>query len=197
MVATYSSSRGTGARLIVSVLTRKGGGAGCCDSALRHPAPRETPKASSSAITNKRTGLSKFSILKGCWRPQNVSRFFCPGPHQPIRKCRHKSGLKVAPALLPLCIARAHPQSAAHQESAVSPRRFVTLSASCIFLKRSRCSRHLPRRSLHQGRRKCTMREPNGPDSKIRSADDHSRKGSRDEKADTRSRASAKELRRE
>src|SRR5258708_14036976 len=48
-VATYSSTRGTGARVIVSVLTGSDCGAGCFASVLLHPELPKTAKAINTA----------------------------------------------------------------------------------------------------------------------------------------------------
>src|SRR5712692_3264791 len=61
-VATYSSSRGTGARLIVCVLTGIGCGTGCLASVLLHPELVTTANAISrtSGIT-----ASCFTVVMG------------------------------------------------------------------------------------------------------------------------------------
>jgi hypothetical protein len=60
-VATYSSARGTGARLIVSTLTGNGCGAGAFASVLSHPV---LMKAAASATGARTASLLNFRIAR-------------------------------------------------------------------------------------------------------------------------------------
>jgi hypothetical protein len=65
-VATYSSTRGTGARLTVSVLTGSGCGAGCFAWVSLHP---ELVRTASAVRTVRRIVMSLFklpTLLKAC-----------------------------------------------------------------------------------------------------------------------------------
>jgi hypothetical protein len=65
-VATYSSTRGTGAKLIVSVLTGSGFGAGCFASVLLHP---ELNKTSNTSNSTDETTKNRFNYIP----PQSAS----------------------------------------------------------------------------------------------------------------------------